>query len=382
MNKSQTQYLELLKAGLWGIAPDLDIFRSGGIDWKAICRISNAQAVTVVVSDGIETLPEELWPPIGVVHKFAMARIKTAQMHNLLNSTLAQVVRALETEGVHSVLLKGQGVAQNYRNPSSRACGDLDIYTGDGGYKRAFEIIESLQDGQPHREAAECIHHLHTSLNGVEVEIHRQASIVHGKRMDRKLREWTKQSIDDLFGTGKLETWNNNGTPVSLPSPTFNSFFILHHAVRHMTVEGVGFRQICDWMMLLHRYHSQIDAELLKEKLKEQHMLKVWEEFGRLVVNYLGLPANELPLAPANLAPTCRTSRLLDEIFVSGNFGRYDVNGKDRSKAPYLIGKWRSMTYQTKRLFRLFRLFPGYSMVYLWHWFTGAIVRFITQTDK
>ena len=382
MNQTQKQFLELLRAGLWGVAPDLTCFKSNYIDWKGIYRIANDQAVPVVVADGIDALPEELWPPTGAIYKFAMSRIKSTQMHELINSTLNQIVNALESEGVHSVLLKGQGVAQNYRIPVSRACGDLDIYTGEVGYKRAFEIIESLQEGKPHREAAECIHHLHTSLNGVEVEIHRQASIVHGKKMNAKFLEWTRQSIDDLFGTDELETWNNNGTLIALPSPTFNSFFILHHAVRHMTIEGVGFRQICDWTMLLHKYHSKINSELLRKKLKEQHMEKVWVEFGRLAVNYLGLPKDELPLAPADIAPTKRTKKLLDEIFASGNFGRYDVNGRDRSKTPYLIGKWRSMTYQTKRLFHLFHLFPAYSTVYLWHWFTGAVVRFITQTDK
>ena len=382
MKRTQTQFLELLRAGLWGVAPNLDNFINKDIDWKSIIRIANEQAVAVIVSDGIETLPEEAWPPSGAIYKLAMARIKAMQMHELLNSTLSQIINAFESEGVHSVLLKGQGVAQNYRKPLSRICGDLDIYTGEIGYKRAIKIIESLQTGQPHRKASECVHHLHTSLNGVEVEIHRQASIVHGKKMDRMFREWTKQSIDDLFGTGELETWDNNGTLVALPSPTFNSFYVLHHAVRHMTIEGLGFRQVCDWTMLLHKYHSIVDADLLRKKLKEQHMEQVWMEFVRLVVNYLGLPKEEMPLAPDDIAPTRRTMKLLDEIFASGIIGRCDGNGRNRSKTSYLIGKWRSMTYQTKRLLRLFGMFPGYSIVYFWHWFTGAIVRFITQTDR
>ena len=382
MNRSQAQFIELLKAGLTGLPADYINFKSDSTDWKAILRIAEKQTVMVVVADAIEILPKELWPPKEVMMKLVMIRIKTSQAHQLLNLTIAQIINALASNGLFAVLLKGQGIAQNYRRPESRTCGDIDLYTGDNGYLKASEIVESLHEGKPHKKPDECCYHIHTSLNGVEVEIHRQASFMHGRRMDVNFQKWTRQSLDEQFYTGRLEIWDNNGTSVALPPATYNAFFILHHAVRHMTTEGVGFRQICDWAMLLHRYHSQIDAELLKEKLKEQHMLRVWEEFGRLVVNYLGLPANELPLAPTDLAPTCRTSRLLDEIFVSGNFGRYDVNGKDRSKAPYLIGKWRSMTYQTKRLFRLFRLFPGYSMVYLWHWFTGAIVRFITQTDK
>ena len=382
MNKSQTQFLELLRAGLWGVAANADNFKPGSVDWRAVLRIAKEQTMMVVVADGIETLPKELWPPKETMMKLAMMRLKTEQAHMLLNSTIAQIVNALDAEGVHSVLLKGQGIAQNYIRPESRTCGDIDLYTGLGGYERAFEIIEALHEGRPHKEAAECTHHLHTDLNGVEVEIHRQTSFLHGRRMDAKFQEWTRQSLDELFGSGKLEVWDNGGTAVALAPETYNAFFILHHAVRHMTTEGVGFRQICDWTMLLHRCHSQVDVEKLGKMLKELKMENIWQEFGRLAVNYLGLPADELPLAPKNLAPTRKTAKLLGHIFISGNFGRFDANGRDHSEVPYLKRKWRSFTFQSKRLMKLFGLFPGYSLAYMWHWFTGAIVRFVTQKDR
>ena len=382
MNRSQTQFLELMRAGLWGVAADPDNFKPDSTDWRAVLRIAKEQTMMVVVTDGIETLPKELWPSKEVMMKLAMMRVKTSQAHQLLNSTIAQIVAALEAEGVHSVLLKGQGIAQNYRRPESRTCGDIDLYTGLGGYTRAYEIIEALHEGRPHKEAAECTHHLHTDLNGVEVEIHRQTSFLHGKRMDANFQEWSKQSLDELFGSEALEMWDNGGTAVALAPATYNAFFILHHAVRHMTTEGVGFRQICDWVMLLHRCHSQVEVQLLSKKLKELRMERIWAEFGRLAVNYLGLPADELPLAPANLAPTRRTHKLLKHIFISGNFGRFDANGRDHSQVPYLVRKWRSFTFQSKRLVKLFRLFPGYATAYMWHWFTGAVVRFVMQTDR
>ena len=382
MNRSQTQFLELMRAGLWGVAADPDNFKPDSTDWRAVLRIAKEQTMMVVVTDGIETLPKELWPQKEVMMKLAMMRVKTSQAHQLLNSTIAQIVAALEAEGVHSVLLKGQGIAQNYRRPESRTCGDIDLYTGLGGYTRAYEIIEALHEGRPHKEAAECTHHLHTDLNGVEVEIHRQTSFLHGKRMDANFQEWSKQSLDELFGSEAFEMWDNGGTAVALAPATYNAFFILHHAVRHMTTEGVGFRQICDWVMLLHRCHSQVEVQLLSRKLKELRMERIWAEFGRLAVNYLGLPADELPLAPANLAPTRRTHKLLQHIFISGNFGRFDANGRDHSQVPYLVRKWRSFTFQSKRLVKLFRLFPGYATAYMWHWFTGAVVRFVMQTDR
>ena len=382
MDRAQTQFLELLRAGLWGVAADPDNFKPDSTDWRAVLRIAKEQTMMVVVTDGIETLQKELWPPKEVMMRLAMMRVKTAQTHQLLNSTIAQIVSALEAEGVHSVLLKGQGIAQNYRRPESRTCGDIDLYTGLGGYQRAYEIIEALHEGRPHKEAAECTHHLHTDLNGVEVEIHRQASFIHGKRMDANFQKWTRESMDEEFGSGRLESWDNGGTAVGLAPATYNAFFILHHAVRHMTTEGVGFRQICDWVMLLHKCHAQVDAEVLGRKLKELRMTRIWQEFGRLAVNFLGLPVEELPLAPKDIAPTRRTHKLLQHIFISGNFGRFDANGRDHSEVPYLVRKWRSFTFQSKRLAKLFRLFPGYATAYMWHWFNGAVVRFVTGTDR
>ena len=381
MNRTQMQFLELLRAGLWGVPADPENFKPGSVSWKGVFGVAKEQTMLAVVTDGIETLPKELWPAKEAMMKLAMMRFKTEQAHRLLNSTVARIVKALDAEGVHSVLLKGQGVAQNYRRPESRACGDIDLYTGHGGYQRAFEIIERLNEGRPHK-AAECKHHMHTTLNGVEVEIHRLASFIMGKRMNAKFEKWTQESIDELFGTGKLETWDNGGTAVCLAPATFNAFYILQHAVKHMVVEGVGFRQICDWTMLLHRCHAQVDVELLGRKLKELNMEAIWEEFGRLVVNFIGLPVEELPLAPKDIAPTRKTYLLLKHIFISGNFGRFDVNGRDRSNVPYMVRKWRSFIYQSKRLAKLFRLFPAYVASYMWHWISDAVVRFVTQSDR
>lgn len=380
MTNHQQQFLELLRAGLWGRAADVELFR-GGVDWKSVLRIAKEQTVAVIVADGIDTLPSELWPPKEMMMKLIMLRVKTVQMHALLNSTLNQIVRMLDAAGVASVLLKGQGIAQNYRKPESRTCGDIDLYTGIGGYEKACSVIADLNKDSD-IPGSECEHHMHLSLNGVEVEVHRKTSFLHGKRMDANFQQWTRQSLDEQFGSDGLNVWDNEGTSVALAPATYNAFFVLHHAVRHMTTEGVGFRQICDWGMLLHRYHAEIDTELLAKKLKELHMERIWNEFGRLAVGFLGLPASELPLAPADLTSDRKTYELLQHIFVSGNFGRFDANGRDRMERPYLVRKWRSFTFQSRRLLKLFNLFPAYSLAYMWHWFTGAIWRFITQADK
>ena len=50
MTISQKQFIELLKAGLWGRAADAELFRDG-VDWKAVLRLAKEQTVAVVVAD-------------------------------------------------------------------------------------------------------------------------------------------------------------------------------------------------------------------------------------------------------------------------------------------------------------------------------------------
>ena len=158
--------------------------------------------------------------------------------------------------------------------------------------------------------------------------------------------------------------------------PTFDAFFILYHAVRHMTTEGVGFRQVCDWTMYLHRHHAEINCEELQVRMKEYHMEAVWREFGILAVNVLGLPESELPLAPSSFVSS-RTEKLLRHIFISGDFGRADVNGRDHSKVSYLKRKWRSFRFQSLRLMRLSVIFPGHMASFCTGWLSNACLRFI-----
>ena len=58
MTRSQQQFLELLRSGLWGKPADASIFQ-GEIDWQSIVRIAKEQTVQVLVANGIETLPKE-----------------------------------------------------------------------------------------------------------------------------------------------------------------------------------------------------------------------------------------------------------------------------------------------------------------------------------
>ena len=374
MTRYQQQFIELLRAGLWGEKADESLFR-GGVDWKEVLKIARQQTVQGVVCDSIETLPAELWPPKEVLHRLMMDRTKNVQMHGLLNRIVKDVVAELDSNGVPSVLLKGQGVAQNYRRPESRSCGDIDLYVGMDNFHKAGEIIGRMTGEEAGPESD---HHIQLHFKGVEIELHKKADYMPGVSMNRDLQAWTVASLDQNSGTPRLGTWDNSGTAVQLAPATFDAFFILHHAVRHMTTGGIGFRQLCDWTMYLHKHHAQVDTSLLQEKLERFRMTSVWEEFGILAVNILGLPAEELPLAPARM-DSAKTEKILRQIFISGNCGHADSKRKDKSKTTYIKRKWRSFRFQSLRLMKFYNIFPEFILSYCINWLhtsTKAFFRF------
>ena len=368
ISDTQLQFLELLRSGLWGRMADLSLFQ-GEVNWIAIMRIARQQAVFAIIADAIELLPDEMRPSKELMMQSLMIKVKIYQSHDLLNAIILQIDEAFRKVGIPYVLLKGQGVARNYRIPRSRSCGDVDIYVGEEKFRAGIEVIASLGDSDPAGA--------HLSVKGVEVELHRMADYTVGARSNKSLQLWTRSELDANFNTAKLQQWDNNGCSIPLPPVTYDAFFILHHAFRHMVSGGVGFRQICDWVMLLHHWHKDIDVELLSAKLQEFRMVEVWREFGVLAVNALGLPLEEVPLVSEADLTSGKTSKILKQIFISGNFGHFDANQKDNSKTTYLKGKIRSFRYQGIRLVKLSSIFPRFCLHYFISWFGDAVVKIL-----
>ena len=371
---AQQQFLELLRAGLWGTPADPRLFPIGKTDWKQICRIAKEQTVQVIVADGIETLPKENWPPKEIMFKFMMVKVKTSQMHTLLNTTLCQVVNALNAEGIPSVLLKGQGVAQNYRNPESRMCGDIDLYVGKENFEKASETICRLDPTQIIEEIEHDALHRNFEINGASLELHQKATNSANRRQGRLIDIWTQECIDKHFNSRSLPSVRIGQSTICTPSENFDTVFILHHAVRHLITEGVSLRQVCDWAMYLYRHHSKINKEELKEALNRFHMTTIWNEFSILAANILGLKPQYIPLAPRAFESK-KTELLLKNIFTTGNFGHYDKNGRNPKESNIIKRKWRSLCVQTLRFIKISRLFPRFVLSYSIGWYPSSIAR-------
>ena len=368
----QKQFLELLRAGLWGGCPDVTLFQ-GEVNWKAIFKIAREQAVQVLVADGLEALPEHLAPKKETIYKVAIRRTTNSLAYKVQKSLINRITTLFNEEGIPSILLKGQGVAQNYQKPESRMCGDIDIYVGMDNFHKACEILR--------REGAEeLIHqdehefHIAFDLDDKTIEVHKKSDVIRGRKLNDSLQKWTTIHLDAKLADGTLPKWNNDGTLINIPDPTYNAFYIIHHAVRHMLGEGIGLRHVCDWMIFLHTHQDQIDKEELKAKLAEYKMATAWGQFGALATKYLGFPEEHLLVPPINQNES-KAELLLQHIFSTGNFGQYSKEKRD-SKSRYLKRKWHNFRFQMSRLFKLYRILPDYTRNFGCGWFTNAVYRF------
>lgn len=373
MNLIKKQYLELLRSGLWGSPADTELFQ-GNVRWNKILTLAHQQSTELIVADGMDTLPSEMWPPIEVTYKIAIARTGNTLMHKLLNTTIKQITEALNAEGVPSILLKGQGVAQNYRNPMSRMCGDIDLYIGSENMEKAGAIISNLGG-----TLSEIENDLHRSymIGEAYIELHRVPTSTNIRKQDKILNTWVEKSLNLNEIEQNKHIWDNDGTTVHLPSHTFNAFFLLHHAVRHLVSDGIGLRQICDWTFYINAHKEEINAEELQEKLKAFKMEAVWNEFSILAVECLNLDESRLPIKLQKSSPH-KTEILLGQIFLTGNFGQFSAVKIDKNDKNIIKRKWRNFRIVSSRLSKLYKVFPCFILSYCRSWLKNGLYRLIT----
>ncbi len=350
-SKTSAQFFELICSGLWGRKADAEMFRDGA-DWNTICKIASMQTLSVILADGINTLPKELMPPSPIAFRLHSALTGTEQAHKKLNGTLAEAVILLKEHDIGSVLLKGQGIAQNYIVPEHRMCGDIDLYVGPENYEMACQVLDGFGKKDGHESESE--KHFHFERNGVTIEIHRHSHVEANPSLNRKYNRW---SDDLLLGkTGTLRSMQTCGVSIDLPPVEFDTMFIYYHLVHHLITGGIGLRQICDWCRHLHVYKDEINTDDISRSLSIYGSIGTWRVIGYIAVHYLGLPQEDMPFYSAGY--TTKAARCIDIILRKGNFGRYAEEAGRNMHIFFLFRKIQSCLITLRSEIELLRIAP------------------------
>ena len=290
-NKSVKGFIDLLKVGLWEghINEGITI---GNINWGYVYHMAEAQGVSGLIVSGIEMLNIQV--PAKVKLQLVGSTLQIEQRNKEMNGFIADIVEKMRAEGIYTLLVKGQGVAQCYEKPLWRPSGDVDFLLSEDNYKKARAFLLPLSSGNKDEERYS--KHLGISIGEWYVEIH--GSLRTG------LTGWIDKVVDavqnDVFYGGSVRSWNNGNTQVFLPAPTNDVFLVFTHFIKHFYKEGMSLRQLCDWCRLLWTYRDSINLGLLESWIKKSGLMQEWKEFASVAVEYLGMPVDAMPFYKAD----------------------------------------------------------------------------------
>lgn len=358
----QKQFLELVRAGLFPDKAARIVVHGLAVDWDGIYRLAEEQSVVGLVAAGIDSLPASERPPQEVVLQFVGGSLQLEQRNRAMNDFIAKLISELRKQGVYTLLVKGQGVAQCYDKPLWRACGDVDLLLSDSNYEKAKEILVPLASDVE----TEYTHFKHQgmTIEGWVVELHGTQHSRLSARVDRMIDGVQR----DIFYGGQVRSWLNGKTQVFLPAPDNDVIFVFTHILHHFFFEGIGLRQICDWCRLLWTYKDSLNHDLLESRLRKAGLMTEWKAFAAFAVDWLGMPVEAMPLYSADAHWKKKGERICSFVMKVGNFGhKYRRNYEGQA---YLVRKFMSFWGRLSDTLRHFRVFPKDSVV-----FFGGVLR-------
>lgn len=338
----------LLRAGLWGQIVHLSPYEP--LDFDALFQLANGQSVVGLVAAGLEQVEDRKVSKMEALP--FLKKVYSLEGRNAsMNFFIETLVEKLRSAGVCTLLVKGQGVAQCYERPQWRSSGDIDFLLDLGNYEKAKSYLSELADSIE----VEGVYYKHMgmTIGTWNVELHGTLHSGLSSRVDRVLDMIQNQ----MFTERDIRVWKNGETNVLLPGTNCDILFIFTHILQHFYKGGIGLRQVCDWCRLIWTYKNSIDRVLLESRICSMRLMSEWRAFAAFAVEYLGMPAEAMPLYMSGAKWKRKANRIQAFIMEVGNFGHNrDMNYY--KKYPYLIRKTISFGQRLGDLCRHACIFP------------------------
>ena len=365
MTKVEDIFFSLLRAALW--ETDVQI-PEGFAQWGRIIHLARTQALSGLIGDVLLS-DEEVRNSLPVKFVEGLQDIPKVNigMHVKMNRALQLLVMTLNQNGIKSVLLKGQGLAQYYPVPELRQCGDIDIYVGEENYEKAYDAIRPIVSEIDDKDRIWRFMHFHAKVGSVVIEVHHKADVMYSRKKEKIYREFMLKGL-----TEDLTPIKFGEVQVMTPNDTYNAFYVFCHLWRHFSTSGVGLRQFCDWTCFLHTHVGKLDLPYLRTMLEKLGFMRPWQVFGCFLVKDMGLPKEEFPFYDERYAS--KVARVREYVMTDGNFGINVLAGRER-KRSYLHGKWVSLKFHIMRFFRMFAIFPKHTIFRLYYMLRDGLVQ-------
>lgn len=341
MLNNQQVFLELVRVGLWSDVESTDLRNYGSmdsVDWEKVYQLAEEQSVIGILLAGIDH--SSVKPPQELLLQWIGEVQILEQQNKVMNDFVAQLNGRLWQNKIYGLLVKGQGVAQCYEKPLWRTSGDVDLLLDDLNYEKAKDMLIPLADEVQSEDVGK--KHQAIIIKGVDVELHGKMPFGLSQKADKVI----DAVIDDSLKRGGARVWTINNSDIYLPNADNDVILVFTHFLRHFFIEGVGLRQICDWCRLLYTYRDSLNYGLLEKRIRKMGLMTEWQVFGKLAVEFLGMPEETMPFYKDSQGMKIKAKRVLSRVMKSGNFG-YNNDLSYRSKYTgvryKMVALWRRL---------------------------------------
>ena len=357
MKNNIDAFFLLVRTGLFGRTEGIENFLPDDVDWAEVYQLAKEQSVMGLAADGIEMVRTEWLKTHGTPLvsrkwglKFASGTAKLEQRNLNMNRFVAQLIYRLRKEGVYALLLKGQGVAQCYKRPLWRACGDVDLLLTEENFQKAKDYLLPFASFSKMSNAHK--KEFAMKINGWLVELHGSLRCGFSSRIDGEL----DKIFQDTFDGGNVRSWMNGKVQVFMLGKEDEVFYVFVHFLNHFYKSGVGIRQVCDWCRLLWTFRDSLDLSALEARLKKVKLMSEWRAFGMFAVDYLGMPEEAMPFYCKDGKWKRKARQILAFVLKTGNMG-HNRKGTG-SVGSYLKRKIKSSGQRFCNLANHLTIFP------------------------
>ena len=326
-----------------------------GFNWNAFYEFAKKQTLVGVVFDGIQKLPKEVAPPLDLLMRWFGVSQKIKLRNEVMNEATVAIYNKVKGAGYSCCILKGQGNAVMYPNPSSRISGDVDVWVNTGR-EEIRSLAHSLTENANGHVDDESFNHIGLTINGITVELHSTPGFMANFVYNRRLQKWLKWNVYEQC-SNMVELRNDAGI-VAAPTLSFNIVYQLYHLYHHYFYEGVGLRQVVDYYFVVTMLN--VECEMLSSLQSELKHLGLWKFAGAVMYvlhKVMGLSEDKM-IAPMDAK---RGQMLLEDILNGGNFGHYDKH--------HALGHNLLRLYRDARLLRFYPIEALSEPIFrAWHW--------------
>ena len=268
----------------------------------------------VEVDDCIEKLRElslrySIWPIVylGLPERYQFlyqTEVLSIVSGNIKRNIFAiKVINEIKHNGIDVLVLKGTSVASLYNNPEFRVSGDVDLLIPIRHEKKVMNLLKKMGFtvyNREHNSQHFLATHPRAGLIEVHISLHDGSAreflyedrpVDFSSSKDFQYLEYKLQTLD--IDTGLQHLWI--------------------HYIRHFVSEGVGIRQVLDFLIYLERYYNQIDLNKFMQLLDAYNYKELFLTLTAVGNKYFGFKF-----------PVCSSEKmieLLDDIECGGTFG-------------------------------------------------------------